>query len=313
MQYVNFKGAMVSRLTLGTVQLGMDYGISNNSGQPSAEESFGILKMAMETGINTLDTSPHYGNAEQLLGEWRSGCPAAQSMQVVTKFRISDHHLGNAKAAREEVIASIRTSLAALSIPQIPCCLFHKGKDQPVAQALEILPAIITELQELGLIDTGGFSVYYPEEVAQVLSYDKITALQVPVNIFDQRLVHSGMFKQMEAAGKLVFARSIFLQGLFFMDPDSLSGTLVKARPYLRLLQELAAKENRSVAELAFTYIRDMPGVSSLVFGAVNTQQIQQNIAWLEGAALSPEIIASIETVFRHLPEDILTPGVWLP
>lgn len=313
MQHVTFNGTAVSRLTLGTVQLGMDYGISNNSGQPSREESFGILKMAMEAGINTLDTSPHYGNAEKLLGEWRSGGVAAQAMQVVTKFRISDHHLGNAKAAREEVIASVRASLAALKIPQIPYCLFHKGKDQPVEQALKILPPILTELQELGLIDTGGLSVYYPHEVAQVLAYDNITALQVPVNIFDQRLIHNGMFKQIQEAGKLVFARSIFLQGLFFMDPDSLSGTLVKARPYLRLLQELAIKANRSVAELAFAYIRDMPGVSSLVFGAVSTRQIQQNIGWLEGAALPPEIKESIEIVFRHVPEEILTPGVWLP
>lgn len=303
----------VSRLTLGTVQLGMDYGISNNSGQPSGEESFGILKMAMAAGINTLDTSPHYGNAEQLLGTWCAGFGATSSPQIVTKFRISDHHLGNVKAAREEVIASVRASLAMLKIPQIPCCLFHKGKDQPVEQVLRILPSILTELQELGLIDTGGFSVYYPQEVNQVLAYDNITALQVPVNIFDQRLVHNGMFKQLAAAGRLVFARSIFLQGLFFMDPDSLSGTLTGARPYLRMLQELAVKANRSVAALAFTYIRDMPGVSSLVFGAVNSRQVQQNVDWLKEAALPIEITESIENIFRDIPEDILTPGVWLP
>ncbi len=57
------------RLALGTVQFGLDYGISNHDGQVSDEELDAIIALARQAGIDTLDTAQAYGNAEQRLGQ----------------------------------------------------------------------------------------------------------------------------------------------------------------------------------------------------------------------------------------------------
>lgn len=62
----------VDKLCLGTVQLGLKYGIKNEIGrQPTNEESFYLLKQVIDSGINTFDTASVYGNAEQILGDFK--------------------------------------------------------------------------------------------------------------------------------------------------------------------------------------------------------------------------------------------------
>src|SRR4051812_21051223 len=56
------------RIGLGTVQFGINYGVSNTSGQVSAPEISAILATAREAGIRVLDTAASYGTAEQALG-----------------------------------------------------------------------------------------------------------------------------------------------------------------------------------------------------------------------------------------------------
>ena len=47
----------MSKIVLGTVQFGTNYGINNTSGQVMPDEVVKILKFAAENGIRTLDTS----------------------------------------------------------------------------------------------------------------------------------------------------------------------------------------------------------------------------------------------------------------
>ena len=73
------------KLAIGTVQFGLDYGISNTAGRTSVEEAGRILDRARMAGIDTLDTAAAYGDSEQVLGRigltgWNSlACPASKS------------------------------------------------------------------------------------------------------------------------------------------------------------------------------------------------------------------------------------------
>jgi aryl-alcohol dehydrogenase-like predicted oxidoreductase len=57
------------KLALGTVQFGLNYGISNQGGQVSREDAKGILALARLHGIDTLDTAIGYGESESCLGD----------------------------------------------------------------------------------------------------------------------------------------------------------------------------------------------------------------------------------------------------
>ena len=70
MKYTNKKGYRFSKLSLGTVQLGMPYGISNVDGKPPEAIARNILDAAMHSGITTFDTSESYGSAEDVIGKY---------------------------------------------------------------------------------------------------------------------------------------------------------------------------------------------------------------------------------------------------
>ena len=70
MQHTEINGLKISKITLGTVQLGLNYGINNAEGQPSKELAGEILSAAVKGGITSLDTSSDYGTSEKVLGEY---------------------------------------------------------------------------------------------------------------------------------------------------------------------------------------------------------------------------------------------------
>ena len=76
MEKVTVKGLEFSRLSLGTVQLGLNYGINNSGGKPDRELAHKILNSAINNDINILDTAGAYGDSEIVIGEWlKTACP----------------------------------------------------------------------------------------------------------------------------------------------------------------------------------------------------------------------------------------------
>lgn len=100
----------------------------------------------------------------------------------------------------------------------------------------------------------------------------------------------------------IVFVRSVFLQGLFFLDPVNLPPKVQIAREPLLLLRKLAEKEGMSIAQLAIAYIRDIDGVCSLVLGVETSEQIAENIRLINTPAISEKTRYEIETSFRAVP-----------
>lgn len=311
MVYSKLREYNISRLTLGTVALGMDYGISNNGERPGRMQSFGVLSAALKAGINTLDSARGYGESEQLIGDFLYNEEINRPVNIVTKFRITRENLGNKEKVRAEIYDSVRTSIKLLDLKYIPICLFHMSRRLPLDDVLEVLPSILSDLKNDRLIDAAGVSIDHPGEAASFLEMPVIEAVQIPLNLFDTRLVKNGILSRLHTEGKIVFVRSVFLQGLFFMNPHNLKGNLKEAAKYIEALQEIARIANMSIAQLAFSFVNRLQGIDSIVFGAINQQQVEQNIELAETEAISPEIAALIKSSFDEIPEHIYTPGLW--
>ena len=312
MQDWNTHTNTISKLMLGTVALGLDYGIADQQQKPELKESIDILSFALQAGISAFDTARTYGTAEQLLGDFLSSNEVRKPVSIVTKFKIDPKNIYDIKKSREEVFESVKTSLRNLKQQKVPVCLFHMNRELPRQAVMDIIPGIFEELLEAGLIDIAGISIDHPAEAEWFVDQPLIKALQVPMNVFDHRLLNNGMLQQLQANGKMVFVRSVFLQGLFFLKPEELKGNLVNAAPYLRRLKALADSEGISIAQLAFSYIRDIRAVTSIVFGAKNVSQVAQNIELSNGKPLSAEVRDTIHFLFTDIPEDIITPGNWV-
>lgn len=310
MEFSYINGISVSKLTLGTVALGMDYGNFQGQQKPVGEERQSILKAALDAGINTFDTARTYGDAEKLLGDFLHRQEAGRPATVVTKFKVTSSPLIYHEF-RAQAYKSVKESLESLNLTQLPICLFHMDSSFDIREALRHLRLALTELKGDGLIKMGGISVDHPMEAKHCIDLKEIEAIQIPINVLDQRLIHNKLLSRLQASGKLVFARSVFLRGLLFQSPGTLTAGMQEAAPFLQKLGELADRAGMSPVQFAFSYLRDLEGITSIVFGAERASQIYDNTLLLEGPGIAPEIKEQAEHFFRNVPEKILTPRMW--
>ena len=299
-----------SKLTLGTVQLGMNYGIANKIGKPNSDESYEILIAALNGGINTVDTSIDYGNSEKIIGEFIKS-KKENDLNIVTKFNLVNNNSINLNQIRKEIYEQVKSSISTLGIDKIPVYLFHQGKDQHLESYAEPVSLVLSELKKDGLISVGGISLYNPDDVRFILENREFHAVQIPINIFDQRLIVDGTLVKMKERNKIVFARSVYLQGLFFLNPAGLTGNLIPALPYLQKLKILSDEVGMTIHEMCFSFVRDLCGISSMVVGAENVTQVSDNIKLLDAPALSPEFRSKISNIFKNVPKTIITPALW--
>jgi aryl-alcohol dehydrogenase-like predicted oxidoreductase len=115
----------------------------------------------------------------------------------------------------------------------------------------------------------------------------------------------------MKETNKIVFARSVYLQGLFFLNPADLTGNLISAFPYLQKLKILSEEVGMTIHEMSFSFVRDLFGISSIVVGAENVTQVNDNIKLLDAPVLNPEFRSKISNIFKDVPKTVITPALW--
>ena len=106
------------KLALGTVQFGLDYGITNQNGKISDSEASKIIHAASHTNISLFDTANAYGDSEARLGQLTNGY---SHCQFISKFSINKKN----KINIEQVV---QRSLYKLNSPALYGLLFHNEK-----------------------------------------------------------------------------------------------------------------------------------------------------------------------------------------
>ena len=254
----------MNKLALGTVQFGLDYGITNHDGQVTIDKVKSILNYAKDKGINTLDTASGYGNSEQVLG--RVG---VNDYQVVTKTT-------SLKNGVDEVIRSFHQSLNNLNIGQVYGLLIHdinEVKDKEFNGLFKQL----NELKRQGLVNKIGFSTYTPEQVYFLLENFDFDLIQVPFNVFDNRLIQGGQLKELKSKSIEVHARSVFLQGVL-LGFNSLSNYFSTWQGQFEEYQEIVEKSELSLLEYALKFALNTQEIDKVLVGINNEQQLREII-----------------------------------
>jgi aryl-alcohol dehydrogenase-like predicted oxidoreductase len=299
-----------TRITLGTVQLGMPYGLQPGDHPPDQSTAHAILDTAMEGGINVLDTARTYGTAEAVIAGHQQSRGRTCFDHIVTKFTLDGDSIPF-EDLRRRVRASLDASLAALGRPRVSVLLFHQPPQIRMEGLVQPLGDILLELAEDGLIGTGGLSAYRPEDVEPVVGHPAFRCVQVPFNMLDPALLRHGRLKALREAGVFIFIRSVFLKGLLLADPDHLPADLREASGPLKRLSVLAARAGMSMAEVAFSHVLHRKGVGSLVVGADTAQQMRENLSLMQVPPIPPDIEAEMEVIAGEVPERIIIPGRW--
>lgn len=300
----------ISKITLGTAQLGLKYGIANKLGKPDLQLAHEILRVASQNGIISFDTAPNYGDSERILGEYFQKLESSEKPTIITKIpKTTLDEEQSAELVYDNVKTSVLKSSKLLGVKKIPICLLHDPSDMKKHNGL--VKESLIRLKRDGFVDLIGASVYTPNEVKEFLDLNCFDAIQVPLNLFDTRLIKSGLLKELDESGKLVFARSIYLQGLFFLNPEELPKNLSVAKEYLETLRSISAELDITIPQLAFTFVRDLKEVDSAVIGCETPSQVLENVKLLNSPILGENVFELILKAFNDLPERVINPSMW--
>ncbi len=293
------------RLILGTVQLGMHYGIANFTGRPSFSEAQNLINMATAHGIHYYDTAQHYAESEKTLGQ----CLAAQekcfSPKVITKISLCEEHENP-----QFFQASVNKSLQALQSTQLFCLMLHNEQHLHLLQGT--IEKNIIDICRKNNISHLGCSVYTPEKALEALQHSHISVVQIPASIFDRRFEEAGVFKLAQKLQKKLHIRSVFLQGLLLMPPKKIPAKLQPLSLYVQKFHEICRQEQYSPAALALAWaLRRWPH-SSIIFGVETCAQLQANLKGLEDIAQNLHMPwESLDAI--HVPQKAhyLNPSKW--
>ncbi len=212
------------KIVLGTVQLGIDYGINNKAGKPSKQLAYTILETAWEKGISILDTADAYGDAQTLIGEYHK--------LNNTVFEVNSKFKGNAI----NISSQLERTLNELRIDSLNCYFYHDFND--FVNKPNLIQELIA-LKEKGKFKQIGLSVYENSELELAISNPHIDFIQLPFNLFDNINERGILLQEAKKQQKIIQVRSIYLQGLFFKEPQALPIKLAPLSLYLDQFMKL--------------------------------------------------------------------------
>jgi len=293
-----------SPLVLGTAQLGMEYGIANNNGKPDLEQAVQIIKTACENGIRFFDTAQAYGDSEEVLGRcfkelgrvYKNGESA-----VISKIR-PDISPNDA----EKILREVDESLKRLHVNQLWGLLVHR--ESWLKNAKNNLRQIGLKLKLEKKIQNFGISVYAPEKAVEALKMDEIDIIQLPFNVFDQRVLDYGVFPLARDKNKKVFIRSVYLQGLLLLNPHQLPHNFDFSKLALKKFNDFARIHDISQKLLALSFVSQKAPGEMIVVGAEKPEQVKENIFLLKQAG---EInLPDMSSLSSNDPK-LINPSLW--
>ncbi len=306
MKYVNKKDLSMSVFSLGTVQLGTNYGMVGKTEKPTEEYAHAILNAAMESGVNMLDTANNYGDSERVIGSWLKTYTGEKPL-IVTKIGRFDH--SSKEALRADIRAQTEACLKSLGVDTIDILMAHYYWDY--IQDPEVVKEEFARLKKEGLARLTAISLY-SEDDYHVIAGAGFDAVQIPLNIFDQERILDGGIKAMADAGMAIFTRSVFLQGLVFMDPENLMPHMSFLKDTLVKFRSLAKEFDMAPEVLAVSYVLSVEGVSSVALGCQTPEQIKANADMVDKARhLTDAEMKKITETFKDIDRSIIDPRNW--
>lgn len=169
------------------------------------------------------------------------------------------------------------------------------------------------KLREEGYIKKIGVSVYDKHQIDYLLKYFDFDLIQLPISIFDQRFVADKFLQKLKRKNIEIHARSVFLQGLVFLNENALPNKLSKFKDYIERLNDISFKYNFSKEEIALPFINSINEIDRIIIGVEKIEQLKKNIKALNRAKEFAKIKTAIN--FKNLfikNKKIINPREWL-
>ena len=257
----------IKKLGLGTVQWGLPYGIANQQGITTPASVTKLLTAARRHGIEVLDTASSYGKSETVLGE-----NELDGFKVITKTpSFTSQRITNAEI--DQLCETFYRSLTLLNVKKVYGLLIHHADNLLIPDGEKLL-AEMANLKKEGLIQKIGVSVYDSSQVDSVLKIFNPDLVQLPLNVFDQRMLESGHLELLKSRGTEIHVRSVFLQGLLLMPLNDVPSFFKPIYPSLVRWSDAAREQGFTPHQAAIAFVKNMPHVDTVLVGLESFPQL---------------------------------------
>ena len=286
-----------SRLMLGTVQFGLEYGVANVTGKPSFDCVCEIIQAAYEGGVTALDTAAAYGTSEEVVGcaLERLGLQGA----MTGGSKVPPIEAANGAEAARFIEQTLLRSLRRLRLERLAVCLLHREDD------IRFLPAL-GKMVGKGLIGGAGVSLDSDRQLAPAAA---ARFIQMPYNILERRF--EAFWPVALKNGIHLFSRSVYLQGLLLMPEEKIRPGLAEVIPVRRRLEGIAREAGCTMAELCMRYVLSNPAISSVLTGVDTVEQVRENLRLAALGPLPADILERVRACVPELPESLVRPALW--
>ncbi|MCK5503782.1 MAG: aldo/keto reductase, partial [Thermodesulfovibrionia bacterium] len=132
--------------------------------------------------------------------------------------------------------------------------------------------------------------------------------LQAPYSIFDQRFAKH--FRSLKTKGIEVHVRSVFLQGLFFLDTKELSGAMEMGRDNLKKLHDISSEQDVPLQYLCLCFVLLNAYLDKVIIGVDSIDQLRQNMDFVNYMAKTEEVYGQLENL-KVEDEEVILPFLW--
>lgn len=277
------------KLSLGTAQFGLSYGVSNATGQPTEVETALIIERARQRGIRTIDTAAAYGDAEKRLGEI-----GIEGFDIVTKI---------SGVEGRDLADEVRSSLSRLRVSSLYGLLLHRPLELLADQGADLKHAM-AQLRTDGVVKKIGVSVYDPSDLDALVPVFRPDIVQLPHNILDRRMERSGWLQKLKDMEVEIHVRSVFLQGLLIMPSSMRPARFARWQPLWERYENWLRTVGLTPVEACLGFALANPLLNRVVVGLVNTKQMEELLAVSPLSESVPEVLASVDPL-------LINPSLW--
>jgi len=259
---------MNSKLILGTVQFGLNYGINNTIGKMSEDKVFELLENAYDLGIKTLDTAEAYGNAHIVISNFHK--QSKKRFNIISKYSSSNFDYPI------DLVERIQVHCSSFNVNYLEGYMFHSYND--FKMNINNDPNVLDNIKNSGLVKKIGVSVYANDEIENLLNFKNINLIQLPFNLFDNEYQRKEILEKVKKRNIEIHTRSVFLQGLFFKDINTLTNCLLPLKHNLSKLSLILKNYNISMDSLALNYPLNKTYIDKVLIGVDSLEQLKNNI-----------------------------------
>ena len=303
----------VSRVGLGTVEIGLPYGIGLPDPPPD-DECIRLLHAALDRGITYFDTAAGYGRSEELVGKAFSGIGSSRPV-IATKVKLrasaSGPELEGVELA-EHVRSSVRESISTLKADSLDLAQVYVEKDTFLRE--EIHGPLLESIESLtakGMVRFWGATSYGPEDARAVISRgEPLQTIQVAYSLLD-RTLERHVLPDCRKKGLGVVLRSVFLQGVLSHRTESYPQSMEPLKQNARNAAALADQFGIGLSECALRFAAFGPAQADItLFGTFSEAELEKNMAAIEEGPLPEELVEELSPLAMDGSE-LLYPHTW--